>query len=324
MVRRSGAHRLLHLLGQPRRRASRKRRFEDYVRQGPLAALDAIKQATGEEEVRRRRLLRRRHAAGGRRLPPWRRGATSASCRRRCSPRRSISPMPAISRSSSTRSRSRRSSERMAERGYLEGKSMATVFNLLRSNDLLWPYVINNYLKGKAPFPFDLLYWNSDATRHAGRQPFVLSAQLLSRQPAVEGRGGDRQHADRSRNRSRCRSTIWRRARTTSRRRNRCCSARNSSAAPVRFVLVGLRPYRRRGQSAGQDRSINTGPVRSRAMPTLTVGSRRRRSIPAPGGRTGLPGSSSQVSAEAPARVPGDGKLKPIEDAPGSYVKVRD
>src|SRR5260370_21625857 len=53
----------------------------------------------------------------------------------------------------------------MSERGYLDSYSMATVFNLLRSNDLLWPYVINNYLKGKAPFPFDLLYWNSDATR---------------------------------------------------------------------------------------------------------------------------------------------------------------
>ena len=46
----------------------------------------------------------------------------------------------------------------MHERGYLEGKSMATAFNLLRSNDLIWPYVINNYLKGKAPFPFDLWF----------------------------------------------------------------------------------------------------------------------------------------------------------------------
>src|SRR5258708_10637380 len=55
--------------------------------------------------------------------------------------------------------------KQMAERGYLEGKKMANAFNMLRSNDLIWPYVISNYLKGKAPYPFDLLYWNSDSTR---------------------------------------------------------------------------------------------------------------------------------------------------------------
>ncbi|MGB6119875.1 MAG: class I poly(R)-hydroxyalkanoic acid synthase [Mesorhizobium sp.] len=49
--------------------------------------------------------------------------------------------------------------------GYLEGTRMATAFNMLRSGDLIWPYVVNNYMRGKAPAPFDLLYWNSDATR---------------------------------------------------------------------------------------------------------------------------------------------------------------
>ena len=54
---------------------------------------------------------------------------------------------------------------RMKMRGYLEGKDMAAAFNMLRPNDLIWPYVIGNYFKGKQPQPFDLLYWNSDSTR---------------------------------------------------------------------------------------------------------------------------------------------------------------
>src|SRR5690606_22186285 len=55
--------------------------------------------------------------------------------------------------------------EMMAERGYLDGSRMATVFNMLRPRDLIWPYIVNNYLLGKKPFPFDLLYWNQDSTR---------------------------------------------------------------------------------------------------------------------------------------------------------------
>ncbi len=53
----------------------------------------------------------------------------------------------------------------MAKDGYLDGSSMATVFNMLRANDLIWPFFINNYLLGKEPAAFDLLYWNSDSTR---------------------------------------------------------------------------------------------------------------------------------------------------------------
>ena len=55
--------------------------------------------------------------------------------------------------------------KQMAERGYLDSRKMANTFNLMRSNDLIWPYIINNYFKGKTPPPFDLLYWNADATR---------------------------------------------------------------------------------------------------------------------------------------------------------------
>jgi polyhydroxyalkanoate synthase len=55
--------------------------------------------------------------------------------------------------------------KKMFKRGFLEGSEMAGTFNALRANDLIWSFVVNNYLMGKNPFPFDLLYWNSDSTR---------------------------------------------------------------------------------------------------------------------------------------------------------------
>ncbi len=55
--------------------------------------------------------------------------------------------------------------DKMNKRGFLEGSEMATTFNMLRANDLIWSFVVNNYLLGNDPFPFDLLYWNADSTR---------------------------------------------------------------------------------------------------------------------------------------------------------------
>jgi polyhydroxyalkanoate synthase len=55
----------------------------------------------------------------------------------------------------------------MTERGFLDGSRMANVFNMMRPRDLIWPYVVNNYMLGKKPFPFDLLFWNQDSTRMA-------------------------------------------------------------------------------------------------------------------------------------------------------------
>jgi polyhydroxyalkanoate synthase len=63
----------------------------------------------------------------------------------------------------------------MAEKGYLDGRAMATTFNMLRANDLIWSCVINNYLLGKEPFPFDLLFWNSDSTR----MPYAMHSFYL-------------------------------------------------------------------------------------------------------------------------------------------------
>ncbi|MBK5913064.1 PHA/PHB synthase family protein [Rhodocyclus purpureus] len=65
--------------------------------------------------------------------------------------------------------------KKMADRGYLEGSEMAGTFNMLRANDLIWSFVVNNYLLGKDPFPFDLLYWNSDSTR----MPYAMHSYYL-------------------------------------------------------------------------------------------------------------------------------------------------
>jgi len=83
--------------------------------------------------------------------------------------------------------------ELMSERGYLDGSRMANVFNMLRPRDLIWPYIVNNYLLGKKPFPFDLLYWNQDSTRMAAaNHNFYLSEfyganRLADRQMTLAG-----------------------------------------------------------------------------------------------------------------------------------------
>jgi polyhydroxyalkanoate synthase len=55
--------------------------------------------------------------------------------------------------------------DHVSKKGYLEGKHMADMFSMMRENDLIWSFVVNNYLMGKDPMPFDMLYWNSDSTR---------------------------------------------------------------------------------------------------------------------------------------------------------------
>lgn len=76
----------------------------------------------------------------------------------------------------------------MAEKGYLDGSNMAMSFNMLRSNDLIWSFVVNNYLLGRSPIPFDLLYWNSDSTRMpAAMHSFYLRNMYLNNLLSKDG-----------------------------------------------------------------------------------------------------------------------------------------
>ena len=78
--------------------------------------------------------------------------------------------------------------EKVAERGYLEAENMANAFNSLRSTDLIWGFVINNYLLGKENFPFDLLYWNSDSTCMPGGVHVFYLDQFYNKNALAEGK----------------------------------------------------------------------------------------------------------------------------------------
>ncbi len=226
--------------------------FEDYVREGPLAALDAIKQATGEDKV---------HSVGycvGGTLLAVTLAAMAARRDDRIVSATLFAAQVDFTHAGDLKvfvdeEQVKILEQRMAERGYLESKSMATAFNLLRSNDLIWPYVINNYLKGKAPFPFDLLYWNSDATRlPAANHSFYLRNCYLDNNLA-KGKVDDRQHADRSEGDQD--------ADLQSRHPRRPYRAGEIGAARLQILrrpgavrAVRLRPHRRRGQPAGQEK----------------------------------------------------------------------
>ena len=119
----------------------------------------------GRARGRGDRLLRRRHAARGDARLSWRRSATSGSRARRFFATQIDFTDAGDLKVFVDAEQLKQVEERMAEQGYLEGSQMANAFNMLRPNDLIWSYYVNNYLKGKEPMPFDLLVWNSDSTR---------------------------------------------------------------------------------------------------------------------------------------------------------------
>jgi polyhydroxyalkanoate synthase len=216
--------------------------------------------------------------------------------------------------------------EMMAERGYLEGARMATVFNMLRPRDLIWPYVVNNYLLGKKPFPFDLLYWNSDSTRMPAANHAFYLREFYHENKLSKGEmvlGGERleiknvdipiyELATREDHIAPAES-VYKGARMFS--------------GPVRFVLAGS------GHIAG----VVNPPARKKYQ-HWTGKKPSSKKHPAPTLQDWLEKATEhegswwpdwsewlceQSGEKIPPRIAGSGKLAPIEDAPGSYVTSR-
>ncbi len=210
--------------------------------------------------------------------------------------------------------------ERMEEKGYLAGSRMADAFNLLRSNDLIWSYVINNYLLGKEPMPFDLLYWNSDSTQMpAGVHSFYLRECYMANKLSQGKMLLDGVHIDLRK----VKIPVYNLA------------ARDDHIAPLPSVF-------RLGQfMGGETRLVVSGsghiagvinPPEARKYHYWT--NEQRHENLADWLKTAhehqgswWPDWADWITARSGAKVtapePGDGKLEVIEDAPGSYVRVK-
>jgi polyhydroxyalkanoate synthase subunit PhaC len=138
--------------------------WEDYMKEGPLAAMDVIEQATGEMKVHTMG-----YCVGGTLLATtlaW----LAEKRRQRVTSATFLAAQVDFTHAGDLlvfvdEGQISALEKDMQETGVLEGNKMAMAFNMLRSNDLIWSYVVSNYLKGQPPSAFDLLHWNSDATR---------------------------------------------------------------------------------------------------------------------------------------------------------------
>jgi polyhydroxyalkanoate synthase len=142
-----------------------RKRFDDYLLEGPLAALDVIEKITGEKEV-----TATGYCLGGTLLSITLAYLKAKKQSHRIQSATFLTTMIDFSEAGELsvfidEEQLQSLESKMETTGYLEGKDMAVTFNMLRANDLIWSFVVNNYLLGKDPFPFDLLYWNSDSTR---------------------------------------------------------------------------------------------------------------------------------------------------------------
>ena len=295
------------------------KRFDDYMLEGPLAALDAIEKATGEKSVN---IIG--YCIGGTLLAStlaW----MAAKGDNRFASATFFATMVDFAEAGELsvfidEVQLQSLEQKMSEKGFLEGADMATTFNMLRANDLIWSFVVNNYLLGKDPFPFDLLYWNSDSTRMpAAMHSFYLRKMYQENLLCVPG-GIALAGVKIDLTKIKVPTYIL------AAREDHIAPWKSAYAAtqlykgPIRFVLAAS------GHIAG---IINPPDAKKYSHWT------NERLPPDPeewlAGATEHPGSwwldwdrwVMQFSGdEVPARTPGDHGLKPIEDAPGSFAKM--
>jgi polyhydroxyalkanoate synthase len=207
-----------------------------------------------------------------------------------------------------------------SEGGVLPGSKMAGAFNMLRANDLIWSFVINNYLLGKQPMPFDLLYWNSDTTRMPEKLHLSYLRNCYKENALARGK---MEMAGVKLDLAKIKVPVY----LQSAKEDHIAPAAsvfksvNLFGGPVRFIIAGS------GHIAGV---INPPAAKKYQHWTNDKGAKDIEAWRK--GATEHPGSwwpdwdqwlSKLSGKKIPARQPGDGGLKVLGDAPGTYVKVK-
>ncbi|KFC75039.1 Poly(R)-hydroxyalkanoic acid synthase, class I [Bosea sp. LC85] len=293
--------------------------FESYMREGIFEALDAVEQATGEKRV-----TAIGYCVGGTLL-----GVTlaymAATRDKRIESATFFTTQVDFSKAGELsvfvdEDQIRAVEEQMAQRGYLDGARMAGAFNMLRPNDLIWSYAVNNYLKGKLPTAFDLLYWNSDSTRMpAANHSFYLRGCYLENRLAK----GEMTIGGKTLDLKAVKIPIYNLA------------AKEDHIAPAQSVFIGSQcfggPVDYVMAGSGHIAGVINPPSKVKyqywtgGRPEGVFGDWAKAAIEHPGSwwPHWLGWVTSQAPKLLPAREPGGGALAPLEDAPGSYVKIR-
>ena len=213
--------------------------------------------------------------------------------------------------------------EMMAERGYLDGSRMATVFNMLRPRDLIWPYIVNNYMLGKKPFPFDLLFWNQDSTRMPAANHNYYLREFYHENRLAKGQmsiGGVRLDL------KKVKLPIYELATREDHiaPANSVYIGSRMFGGPVEYVLAGsghiagvVNPLPEGGKKAKYQYWTN-----SKLAPTLDQWLAGAKETPGSWWPHWTKWLASHSGDTIDARTPG-AKLGVIEDAPGSYVRTK-
>ena len=208
----------------------------------------------------------------------------------------------------------------MQDTGVLEGSKMAMAFNMLRSNDLIWSYVVSNYLKGQPPAAFDLLHWNSDATRMpAANHSYYLRNCYLENRLSTGSMVLDNTLLDLSKVKVPVYNLATREDHIAP--ADSVLYGSQFFGGPVKYVLSGsghiagvVNP-----PAAGKYQYWTNDNIKASSLADWMKGAQEHKGSWWPDWREWL---ESIDAEQVPARAVGEA-LPPIEDAPGSYVRVR-